>query len=73
MPAILTKTQESLWIDMELPPEDALSIIAPYPEDLIRAYPVSKRVGKVSENDADIIKPVSLSGDSNQDDQSTLF
>ena len=55
MPAILLPEQEKLWLDMSLSPKDALQLIAPYPDDLLRAYKVDKRVGKVSENDVKLL------------------
>jgi putative SOS response-associated peptidase YedK len=58
MPAILTQEQEKLWIDNDLSAEDAVSIIQPYPSDLMLAYKVDRRVGKVSENDAGLIVPI---------------
>ncbi len=58
MPAILTHDQERAWLDTDLPVDDALSIIAPYPDDLITSYQVSSRVGKVTENDAQLIDPI---------------
>ncbi len=57
MPAILTRDQEMSWLDMDIPSDDALSIIAPYPEENITSYVVSSRVGKVAENDAGLIEP----------------
>lgn len=55
MPAILAADQEAAWLDTNLSIDDALSIIQPYPDDLLHFYPVSKRVGKVTENDAALI------------------
>lgn len=60
MPAILTREQESLWLDMTIPPADAVQMIIPYPEENMRAYPVSKRVGNVRENDESLIEEVKL-------------
>ena len=60
MPAILTPELETVWIDLELSAEDALSVICPYVDDYIRAYPVSKRVGKVAENDAALIEEIDV-------------
>lgn len=57
MPAILSPEQERLWIDDELSAVDAISVIQPYPSDLMMAYKVDPRVGKVSENDAQLIEP----------------
>ena len=57
MPAILRPDQESLWLSEDLPPQELVDMIEPYPSDLMRAYPVSSRVGNVRNNDADLIKP----------------
>lgn len=56
MPAILTKEQEKIWLDTALPLKDVLSIITPYPSELMEAYQVSPRVGKVASNDARLIE-----------------
>ena len=69
MPAMLLPEQEKLWLDKDMPTEDALALINPYPDDLLVAYPVDKRVGKVSENDAALIEPAIL--DSHE--QGSLF
>ena len=58
MPAILLPEQEKLWLDDTIPPEELLDMIVPYPNELMEAFPVSNRVGKVSENDSDLIKRV---------------
>jgi len=55
MPAILTQEQEAIWLDTEIPTKEVLSIITPYPSELMDAYQVSPRVGKVSNNDARLI------------------
>ncbi len=69
MPAILLPEQEALWIDPKLNTKDALAMISPYPDDLLKAYTVSKRVNKVKENDADLLKAVK----NNDPIQGTLF
>ena len=68
MPAILTKDQEAQWLDMEIPAADALAIIVPYDDAHLRAYQVGNRIGKVTENDADLIREINPSTD-----QVTLF
>ncbi len=68
MPAILTKDQELDWLDMNISPGEALTIIAPYSDENLSAYPVSDRVGKVSENDEALIKEVPSDGN-----QTALF
>jgi len=47
---------------------EALLLIIPYPDDEMSAYPVSERVGKVSENDASLIEEVKVGDQSEQID-----
>lgn len=58
MPAILTKEQEEIWLDNELPLKEILKVITPYPSELMKAYRVSDRVNKVKENTASLIQEV---------------
>lgn len=62
MPAILTPEQEPLWLQEDLAPEDLREMICPYPDEWMKAYPVSKRVGSVKENDEELIKEIPLQG-----------
>jgi len=41
MPAILTKDQEELWLADDLPPQELLDMIEPYPDDLLDIEPIS--------------------------------
>ncbi len=58
MPAILLPEQEKAWLDASLSAEEAVTMIAPYPSEQMKAYPVSRRVNKVSENDPGLIEAV---------------
>ena len=58
MPAILMPEEEKLWLDNEWSEEEALKLIRPYPDQYTRAYRVSMRVNKVSENDASLVEAV---------------
>ena len=44
MPVILTEHGERLWVDADAPPEEALSVLAPYPADLTETFAVSTAV-----------------------------
>lgn len=72
MPAILTPEQESLWLDDDLTTSDHLGLITPYPDDLVKAYPVSKAVGNVKNNDRSLIDPIEPP-DTSTAVQGTLF
>ncbi len=58
MPAILRRDQEAHWLATDISPAEALSMIAPYPPEALRAYRISDRIGKVTENDASLILEV---------------
>ena len=60
MPAILLPEQERDWLDMSIPSEEAIQLLEPHTSDLMKAYPVSKRVGNVRENDEELIVEVEL-------------
>lgn len=68
MPAILDKAQERQWLDMTIPPADVLQIIAPYDDRFLKAYQVSNRVGRVTENDAQLIQAIDIT-----ESENTLF
>ena len=59
IPAILAPEQEKIWLDMDLPTKEVLTIISPYPSDLMKAYRVSNKVNKVKENSEDLLQEVS--------------
>jgi len=61
MPAILSPEQERLWIDNELSAADAISLIEPYPSELMSAYKVSARIGNVRNNDKYLLDPIQSS------------
>jgi len=56
MPAILTKDQEELWLSDDVSPIELVEMIQPYDDQLMEAYPVSKKVGNVRNNSADLIE-----------------
>jgi len=58
MPAILAPAIEHLWLDMEMPIEKVLKLIAPYPSELMKAYRVSSQVNKVKENNEKLLNEV---------------
>lgn len=69
MPAILREDQFDAWLDVDMPAEDALTILSPYDDDQLDFYEVSSRVGKVTENDADLVAPITP----REDGQKSLF
>ena len=61
MPAILPSAAWPAWLGEEEAGAAALKgLLAPYPADGMRAWPVSSRVGNVKNNDASLIEPVAL-------------
>lgn len=64
MPAILSPDQERDWLNMDISSSEAIELIQPYPSDLMKAYPVSSRVGNVRENDEALLEEIELDDES---------
>lgn len=56
MPAILEKADRDAWLNGTR--EQAWETLAPYPDDLIVAWPVSARVNAPKNNDSQLIEPI---------------
>ena len=66
MPAILTNAQEELWLSDDLNPQQLISVIQPYPSELMEAIPVSDKVNNVRNNEHSLIEEANLDEDSGQ-------
>ncbi|HKA53430.1 MAG TPA: SOS response-associated peptidase [Candidatus Binatia bacterium] len=58
MPVILKKDAERRWIENDITQEKLLSLLYPYPEQLMQMYEISTRVNRTSEDSPEIIKPI---------------
>ena len=57
MPVILHSEDYGLWLDPDFDEKDPLTaLLKPYPEDVMEAYPVSRRVNKPYNNEAGCIE-----------------
>lgn len=56
MPLIIQPGDYGSWLDASNP--KAAALLKPFPSDLMRYYPVSTRVNKVSNDDAECLEPV---------------
>jgi len=57
-PVILTEHGERLWMDQDAPPEEALSVLAPYPADLMGAFAVSTAVNSSGQDAPEMVEPL---------------
>jgi putative SOS response-associated peptidase YedK len=57
MPVILRPEHETLWMDNYAEPAAWLDVLRPYPAELLRAYPIPKRVNSVGNDDPSVVKP----------------
>ena len=55
-PAILTAEGCRVWLGGT--PEQGRALLTPYPDELIVAWPISKRVNSPKSNDEKLIEPV---------------
>ncbi|HPP16688.1 MAG TPA: SOS response-associated peptidase [Dictyoglomaceae bacterium] len=61
MPVILREEDEKIWVNKEEKDVDKLlSILKPYPPELMEAYPVSKKVNSNNNDSEDLIKPIKI-------------
>jgi putative SOS response-associated peptidase YedK len=58
MPAILRPQDEAIWLDPLLSPEQAQTLLAPYPAGLLHAYPVSAQVNSPAWNHPQALAPL---------------
>jgi putative SOS response-associated peptidase YedK len=58
MPVILPSENYEFWLDPDMrEAEPLLDLLRPYPDDVMQAYPVSKRVNKPSNDEPGCIEP----------------
>ncbi len=57
MPVILPAGAEAVWLDPSIAKEHALSLLGPYPADLMLALPASTRVNSVRNDDSGLLLP----------------
>jgi putative SOS response-associated peptidase YedK len=57
MPVLLRQEDERVWLERETNAERALSVLRPYPAELMQMDEVSPRVNRATEDQPDLIKP----------------
>jgi len=59
MPAILDRTDEKKWINLSLPPAEALSLLKPSPEEILKAHTISPLVNdrNANRNTLEVVQP----------------
>jgi putative SOS response-associated peptidase YedK len=57
MPVMLRPEQFDLWLADDTDPQTLQSLLQPYASDQLRVYPVSSRVNRVDNDDAECIEP----------------
>jgi putative SOS response-associated peptidase YedK len=61
MPVILTPEAEGIWLDPQVTdPERLLPLLAPFPAEVMEAYPVSQAVNAVGNDSAQLLLPLDL-------------
>jgi putative SOS response-associated peptidase YedK len=59
MPAILNRADEKKWIDLSVQPSEALSLLKPSPEEILKAHTISPLVNNrnANRNTPEVIRP----------------
>ena len=58
MPVIISPQDFQVWLDLETGGEELKDLLKPYPDELLKAYPVSRLVNKPANDMPDLIKPL---------------
>lgn len=58
MPAILLPEAGADWLNLDTTPEQALEMIRPYPDGLMKAYEISTLINSPASNTPDMLKPI---------------
>jgi putative SOS response-associated peptidase YedK len=58
MPVVLDARGRDAWLDPAASPDDLQPLLAPAPEDLLEAWPVSRRVNSPFNEDPSLVEPV---------------
>lgn len=58
MPVILLNEYESTWLRTSAQLSDILSMLSPYPANLMNAYPISNKIADKALNDTSLIQPL---------------
>jgi putative SOS response-associated peptidase YedK len=58
MPVILTREEEKMWLEPDQNPKDLLKLLNAYPADAMKAYEISSKVNKPTNNYPEILDPV---------------
>jgi putative SOS response-associated peptidase YedK len=63
MPVILPKPAWPLWLgEAGATPGEVLSLLIPYPAELMRAYPIGKAVGNVKNDEPGLLERLAATG-----------
>jgi len=57
-PVILDRDDEKFWLDTELPLNDALELLRPYPSDAMNAYPIAPDIKNPRAEGRALIEPI---------------
>jgi putative SOS response-associated peptidase YedK len=66
MPVLLDRKSYDLWLDPEASEDDLRTLLAPFPAEVMEAFPVSPRVNGTAVDDADLARPVTPEPDPGQ-------
>jgi putative SOS response-associated peptidase YedK len=66
MPVMIDRVAYDAWLDPDASEEDLRPLLAPFPADVMEAFPVSARVNGTDVDDADLVRPVTPEPDPGQ-------
>jgi len=60
MPVILSKEDESIWLNKDSDKLDIDELLQPYPEDELKTYPISKKVNSPTNDSKEILEEIEI-------------
>jgi putative SOS response-associated peptidase YedK len=60
MPAILTAEDQEAWLRNDADPRELKALLAPYPADAMKSFPVSEKVNSALVDEPQLVEPIEL-------------
>jgi putative SOS response-associated peptidase YedK len=60
MPVILTADDQERWLRNDADPRELKALLAPYPADAMKSFPVSERVNSALVDEPQLVEPIEL-------------
>jgi putative SOS response-associated peptidase YedK len=60
MPVILSASDQTAWLSNDADPRELKTLLAPYPADAMKSFPVSEKVNSAMVDEPELVEPIEL-------------